>query len=235
MRKHASQHEQEAITLAQPALFNFTETTSGAVELFPAVWSAVEDLTSPQPLARRSALLRIKELSAHRLSPLVAYILATRLADPDLDVRVGVIRLLAEILTPDPQGRQNAENVNRHLVSYLSQMDAGLLTAILEAVEMEPDVEALAARLVNYCPSAGTFLTELLIDRKKSLPLRRQAVRLIGLVGFLEALPGLEKLEARLVSRRNGQQLMPFAPPSTGDEMDLLPHVQKSLFQLRYT
>lgn len=38
-----------SINLNQPTLFDFTGSSSGTVELFPTVWSAAEELTSPDP------------------------------------------------------------------------------------------------------------------------------------------------------------------------------------------
>jgi hypothetical protein len=235
MRKRTQTQETESISIAQPALFDFREASSGMVELFPAVWSALEDLASPAVLPRLSALERLLALKAHRLSPLVVYVLASRLADPDITVRINVIKILADTLSTDSDGAANAENVNRYLIFYLGQLPYHAIEKMLEAVNAAPEIEALAARLLNFSTSAGSFLADYLSERKNSLILRRQAVRLIGLVGYLEAVPALERMEARLASRRQGQQLMPFAPPSAPDEADLLPDLQKTLFQLKYT
>jgi hypothetical protein len=230
-----SSEESEYVNLAQPTLFDFTETSSGAVELFPSVWSALEDITSPDVSTRFSGLERLQLLKAHRLSPVVAYVLATRLDDPDLALRVEILKVLGKSLSSDSNGRPVAENVSRHLIAFLSQLKENTILALLEAVELAPEMEAAAARLINYCPYAGVYLSELLSDRKIVFALRRQAVRFIGLVGFLDAIPALERMEARLASRVAGQQLMPFAAPSIPDETDLLPEVQRTLSQLKYS
>lgn len=222
-----------SINLTQPTLFDFTESTSGAVELFPAVWSAVEGLAAPEPAARHSALDRLIELGAPRLSPLVAYVLATRLADPDISVRVRIIRVLGEALRPDEYGRTIPGRVNRYLVDYLSQMRTRPIFALMEAVDHAPEIEPHAARLINNCPYAGGHLSAILADRKNPLGVRRQAAHFIGLVGFLDATPALERLETRLATRLHGQRSMPFAPPSASDEVELLPAVQKALGVLR--
>jgi HEAT repeat protein len=232
-RSTMSTEESDFVHLAQPALFDFTETSSGAVELFPSVWSALEDLTSQDSSARLSGLERLHLLNAHRLSPLVIYVLATRLNDPDLSVRVEVLKVLGRTFSSDAQGRPTAEAVNQHLTSFLAHMRGDTLLAILQTSAHAPELEAYAARLLNYCPYAGEYLAEVLLDRKADFSCRIQAARLIGLVGFLDAVPALERLEARLASRLAGQQAMPFAPPAAMDETELLPEVQKSLSQLK--
>ena len=56
---------------------------------------------------------------------------------------------------------------------------------------------------------------------------------MIGRVGFLDALSSLERLENKLETRLNGQKTMPFAPPPSLDEADLLPAIRMALNSLR--
>jgi len=44
-----------AANISQPTLFDFSDSSSGVVELFPAVWSAVEGMTAPDVDTRREA------------------------------------------------------------------------------------------------------------------------------------------------------------------------------------
>ena len=81
------------------------EESRGNVELFPAVWSAVEDLTLSDVKVRWSALESLVELNAHRFSPVVAYIFVTRLAEQDLALRARIVQALGEVLVPDDQGQ----------------------------------------------------------------------------------------------------------------------------------
>jgi HEAT repeat protein len=207
--------------------------TAGMLELFPAVWSAAEGLTSPEVKVRAAALDRLLEVSAARLSPLVAYLLATRIADPDVPLRCRVVRLLREILTPDERGHLAPDAVRRHLSGYLTSMRTRSIYCLLEAAVAEPDIEPSVASILNACPYAGNHLVELLFDRHVPLPLRQQAACLIGKVGYLEAIPALERLSARLEARLGGQQSMPFAPPSGQDELQLLPPIREALRLLR--
>jgi hypothetical protein len=220
--------------MAQPVLFEFAQAAStGAVELFPAVWSAVEALAAEDAGARRNALDRLQQLNAPRLSPLVAYILATRITDPDIEMRGRVIRALGDVLSKDQAGNLAPEAVRKHLANYLAHMRTRPIFALLEVVMNDPGLESSVALLLNACPYAGTHLSSILADRKFAIPLRIQAARFIGIVGFLDAIPVLERLEARLISRLGGQQAMPFAPPPEPDESDLLPIVQSTLTTLR--
>jgi hypothetical protein len=218
----------------QPFLFEFAQTNgTGAMELFPAVWSALEGLCAPEAASRHVALDRLIEIGAPRLSPLVAYSLATRLADPDLTVRVRVVQIVAEILSRDLAGNVAPEAVRRHLTGALAQMRTRTIYALLEVSLFQSGLEKSIALLINSCPYAGGHLASILSDRKFPAPIRLQAANFIGRVGFLEAIPVLERLEVRLLSRINGQQAMPFAPTSLPDESELLPAVQSTLNLLR--
>lgn len=219
--------------LKQPALFNFSETSTGSMELFPAVWSAAEALSSPELADRLQGLKALESLHAPRLSPLVAYLTATRLLDPELELRKQVVRVLGAVLSPDEQGRPAPDLVYQHLTGYLSQMRMRPIFAILEVAAADRRLEACAARLLNACPYGGIHLTEILLDRKNELVIRKTAVRLIGRVGYLDTVSALEKIAARLETRLKGQQSMPFAPPAGPDETELLPEIHRALVMLK--
>ena len=217
------------INLTQPALFNFSQTTRGAVELFPEVWSAMEDMIASKPSRRHTGLDRLLKLNAPRLSSLVTYLLATRIIDADLTVRVRVIRIIGDVCSPDERGRSVSDSVKDALSGYLAQIDAGQVFCLIQASIFDPSIFSHISRIINYCPNAATHLSDILMDRKATLEERRQAAELIGRVGFLESLPTLERLHTRLAARLRGQQSMPFAPPPTPDEAELLPAVEKAL------
>jgi hypothetical protein len=217
------------INLSQPALFDFTHTTRGAVELFPEVWGAMEDLIVPKSALRLAAIERLVQLGAPRLSGLVAYLLATRLTDPDLTIRKRIIRVLVEVFSPDERGQLAPETVRGILSTYLVDLNPRAISCLVEASINDPSVISHVARLLNYCPDAASHLVDILTDRKASLEKRRRAAELIGKVGYLEAVPALERLQGRLAARLRGQQSMPFAPPPTPDEAELLPVVEHAL------
>jgi hypothetical protein len=222
-----------SIKLNQPALFDFTGSSSDTIELFPTVWGAAEELTSPEIEIRRSALERLAALNAIRLSPLIAYLVATRVYEPDLNLRKRVVQFLGDVLAPDEDGLPAPESVTRHLLAYLTQMRTRQILALLQVAAFDAITETSAARLFNACPYGGNQLAGIAGDRKVPMDIRREAARMIGLVGYLDALPALERLEARLNARLKGQQSMPFAPPSGPDESELLPVVQNALTLLR--
>ena len=219
--------------ILQPALFELGEAASGAVELFPAVWCAVESLMSPDFLSRQQGLSQLIELRAARFSPLVVAVLASRLSEPDLDLRRKIANTLGDILTLDEAGISAPEPVRQFLVFSLGQMRQRPIFSLLEVSLNDPQAQASIARLLNACPYAGRHLADILSDRKLPLGVRRDAARFIGLVGYLEAIPALERIEARLDARISGQQTMPFAPPGQPDESDLLPEIRAALLNLR--
>jgi len=91
------------------------------------------------------------------------------------------------------------------------------------------------ARLLNACPYAGRHLTDILAGRKNPLSIRKQAVHYVGIVGYLDSIPALEHISARLETRLQGQEAMPFLPSSQAseNEEELLPYIYSSLLLLR--
>jgi hypothetical protein len=222
------------LTPVQPTFFEVIETSTGLLELFPAVWSAAEGLTSPDVRSRNAALNRLLELGAPRLSPLISYLLTTRITDPDLSLRCRIVQILGDLLVVDERGHQAPDAVRRHMISYLAQMRTRPIFCLLQAAIADPSLEAHITRLLNTCPHAGTHMAEIFSDRGAPLHMRQQAVHFVGQVGFLEVVPALERLAVRLEARRIGQQSMPFAPPpATQDESELLPEINQTLWMLR--
>jgi hypothetical protein len=101
--------------------------------------------------------------------------------------------------------------------------------ALLQVADFDPQTLDSVAILLNACSFAGNHLADILLDRKQSISIRLRAVELIGKVGYLDAIPVLERIRTRLEARLNGQQHMPFLTLDDGDEVALLPSVQASL------
>ena len=219
--------------IMQPTLFEYDEAAHGAVELFPMVWSAVESLIAPDLPLRQRGLAQLVEVRAARFSPLVASILVSRLTEPDLELRRQIAYALGDVLARDESGQAAPELVRQYLVYTLGQMRQRSIYALLEISIGDPLAETAIARLLNACPFAGRHLADILSDRKLPLAVRREATRFIGLVGYLDAIPALERMLARLEARVNGQQTMPFAPLGQPDEVDLLPDIRSALLNLR--
>jgi hypothetical protein len=218
----------------QPPLFEYPETSIGSLEFYPLIWSSLEAFTSPDNSLRLAGLKQVNELGAARYSPLVAYTLATRLVDPDVGLRGEIIKILGEVLSPDRQGKSAPEAVIAHLSSYLRQMRRRPIFALLEAALADPSICSHVEKLLHYCPYGGNHLVEVLSDRMAPMHVRITAAKFIGLVGYLDTLPALERLEMRMSARLNGQQSMPFISQSSG-EGELLPVVQKAIRLLKST
>jgi hypothetical protein len=224
---------QMPVEVIQPTLIPPEGGTTGALELFPAVWSAAEALVSSQVRLRLEGLAELQRLGAPRLLPLVAYLVTTRLSDPSLELRQKALVLCASLLERDAEGQLAPEGVRQAVIQTVSQMRTRPIYGLLQAVENAPELVGNLARLLNASPYAGRHLMDLLADRKTPLGLRQKAADLIGQVGYLEAAPALERLELRLMARSNGQQSMPFAPADTASEAELLPAVRRALLLLR--
>ena len=217
---------------SQTPLF-IKEQSVGRVELFQAVWSAAEDLLSVDLSKREEGLKRLVELDAARFYPLIGYLLITRLNEPDTPLRSEIVRALSNALLPDLDGKQPPEESRSMLSRHLAQMRTRQVYALLQVLEYDVLTAVHVDRLLNLCPYASNHLAEILLDRKTPLPLREQAIEVIGRVGFLEAIPVLERLASRMESRQNGQGTMPLTPLSNPREITLLPVVRKALVCLR--
>jgi hypothetical protein len=197
------------------------------------LWDALEHLTAPRVSERRAGLTILDELDAPKQSPLVAYLLATRLTDPDVRFRAEVIKTLSEIINPGDNGLPPFD-VRRHLKGYHAVIGRGTVLATLEAAEVDPASVSHIADLFKLWPHTGAILADIATKRTISVSIRRQAIHFIGNVGFVETIPQLERLADRLESRANGQKRMTFAPQSEdGDECSLLSNVQATLTLLK--
>ncbi len=217
----------------QPTLFDYGEISSRFYELFPRVWQLLEAAISPELSIRRLAIKELIELDAARMLPLVAYLLVSRIIEPDLDTRALVVCAVSEALLPDEKGRLPTESSRQCLLGNLSQMRTRQIYALLQVLTRYPELEPGVARMLNACPYAGNQLADILASRRVPLDIRRYAVRMIGLVGYLDAIPALERLLARLESRIHGQQAMNFAPSETIEDVELIPDIRRSLAFLK--
>lgn len=216
----------------QIGFLEFEKSITGNTELFPAVWQALEGIASPEVAERNASLDSLLATEAHKLSPLVAYILATRLIDPNIKFRARIIDALGNVIAPT-QGLAPPPEVRRHLKAHCTVIGRGTVLALLEVAAVDTSVESHIASIFNLCSHSGTILIDLMADRKVPVSLRWQAINFIGRVGFIEAIPYLERLVDRLTSRANGQKRMPFAPPSEPDESTLISSAQAALTILK--
>jgi hypothetical protein len=230
-----------------PNLLDVQETTPSRFDYSPAVWQAAEALIAPDLVSRQVGLDRLIEYQAASANPLVAYVLATRLAEPDLRLRTRVVESLACLLNgndPGDQGKNgngkngngNGENGHNHhpgasqaLVDFLALMRTRQVYSLLQVGNFDPAAKPLVGRLLSFNSFAGNHLAEIFADRQAPLTLRKLAVYYTGQIGYLDALPTLERLAARLEVRKNGNG---FANPDE-DETALLPLIHEALDLLR--
>ena len=218
----------------QPTLFEFDDITTDTMELFPAVWGAAERLASPQAAERDEAVAQLVELDAPRLSPLIAYLLATRLDDQNIEVRFHVVQALGDILFPDKEGKVTPEKVRLYLLSYLSHMRQRQVFALLQVSAHYLAAEEHVASLLNACSYASVALGDIINDRKTSVSMRLQAIHFAELVGFIDIIPALERLVNRLEARSEKQERMSFlSSESASDEVSLLKASQAALAHLQ--
>lgn len=225
--------DQEHLMVSQLPLFDADEPASELLELFPSVWVAAENLSSTSLDHRSQALEYLKKTNAYRISPLIAYILYTRIDEPDLDLRAQVVGVLAEVFSPDASGQFALDTVRHHLSAHVARMRTREIYSLLQVLTVDSEFIQAVARLLNVCPYAGNQLADLAASRKIPMEIRCYAIQLIGEVGYLDALSTLERLLDRIESRLGGQQIMPFAPPTGVDESELLPVIKVALAQLR--
>jgi hypothetical protein len=216
----------------QPQLF-LLEESFGTIELFPSVWSALEDLTKAEEGLRLKALEKLIELDAPRFSPVVSYILATRISESILEIRARIVESLGKVLSPDENGFPAPEDVRSSLHLYLSGLRTRQIYSLLQVMAEYDYLGDHVCRLLNACPFAGNHLMDILNDNRVPIEIRKQAAFLIGKVGYLYTIPALEKLAGRLEARVAGQEAMEFAPPKNSKDSSLLPIVNEALQTLR--
>lgn len=216
----------------QPQLFSVEEGIE-QIELFPEVWSAAEKLISPELHLRWEGLEGLLELNAPRYSPLILYMLCTRIVEPDIDLRARIIEALGDVAQSDKHGNPAPGNVRLILINYLSRIRTRQIYDLLQVLVDYPSLEEHVTRLLNVCSFASNQLVEIINDRKKPVNIRQKAIRVIGIIGYVEAIPALDRLSARLEARMNGQKAMSFAPPTDNPELELLAATQEALESLR--
>ena len=195
------------VDIEQPDLNELNPSNSNKAEALPVIWEALELLTSPELLNWIAGLRRIIKLDAVRQHPLVVYVLMTRITEPDIELRTRIVQLLGSILDLDVRGPKKAasslEAVKKTLITALAGMRTRQIFALLQVIEFDKSADEAVSNLLSYCSFAGGHLAQILSNRTAPLSIRRQAAHFIGRIGYLDALPALERLVSRLESRRD--------------------------------
>jgi hypothetical protein len=158
--------------------------------------------------------------------------IATCLSDPDLYIRRRVTFILADLIANHSSTRQPPDEVRKVVLNYLHNMRESIVYGLLEVSVADEHADKPIYHLFNACSYAGKYLGDILSEWKNPLPIRQKAIYFVGLVGYLEVLPALERLYNRLEARQNGQYLMEFAPPSIKSDNDLLPYLRIAIDQM---
>jgi hypothetical protein len=195
------------VNIEQPDLIELNPSNSNKAEVLPVIWEALESLTSPELMNRITGLRRIIKLDAASQYPLVVYVLMTRITEPDIELRTRIVQLLGSLLDLDVRSPKKAalslEAVKKTLTTSLAGIRTRQILALLQVIEFDKSAEEAVSSLLSYCSFAGGHLAQILSNRIAPLSIRRQAAHFIGRIGYLDALPALERLASRLESRRD--------------------------------
>jgi len=148
---------------------------------------------------------RLVEYDAIRQLPLVAYLLTSRLAEADIEFRNQIVKQLGSIVGSIGSGAGPIQSVEDTLVDQLSEMRTRQVFALLQVSIYDMTSQGYVANLLSYCSYAGTHLAEILSNRSAPAEVRKQAAHYIGEIGYLDALPVLERMASRIENRGNDE------------------------------
>jgi hypothetical protein len=193
------------INLPQKALVAFNEPCGNTIVKTSVVWGAAEALTSPDLETRHAGLQQLVDQDAVRQHPLVAYLLISKLVEPDIALRSHIVDALADVVIPNGHGEPALAPTYSTLATHLTGMRTRQIYALLQVVDYDKSNESKVIGLFDHCSFAGGHLSCILATRTVPLHMRKLAAYFIGLMGYLDALPVLERIAARIESRQNGR------------------------------
>jgi len=214
------------INLPQKALISFDQPYGNTVVTTSVVWGAAEALTSPDLETRQGGLQQLVNQDAVRQHPLVAYMLISKLVEPDIVLRSHIVEALADVVTPNGHGEPEEAPSYPTLSTHLTGMRTRQIYALLQVVDYEKSNEPWVVGLLDHCSFAGGHLSCILSTRTVPLDMRKLAAYFIGRMGYLDAMPVLERLEARLETRQNGRSELGGVDD---DDAELLSMIRTSL------
>lgn len=191
-------------------------------------------LVSPHVEERRRGFALLCGREESRRSPLAAYLLAARVAEPDLALRAQIVTALAEYFELRGREFRYPAELRAAVTAYLRHYDRPEVIALLELHhagrhgQVSLPAEALI-HLFERVPGTADLLVRLAADRSLLLELRQAAIDVTGLVGFVAARSALEGLQLRIAGRRAGQLNMVFAPSDWPEDEALLPVLADTL------
>ena len=195
------------------------------------VWLAAERLVSPRVIEREEALDYLVEQGSFAKSPLIAYLLATRLSDPDLEVRCHMVKALGDVLAGGEKGEQLPDPVLRQLQGFLAYLNKEQILDLLEVSEQYLSAEESLIEIFKLCSYAGNVVSGIVNDRKIPLGIRQKAIYFCGEAGFLETTSILQVLVMRIEKRNQVLRKFPLRK-NTRDENQLYPYAVAALEKL---
>ena len=166
-------------------------------------WPTLEGLISSDRNQREMALEELGMFPDVQDQPLVVYLLATRLFDPDIQLRFQAVQMLGNLLAADSTGRRMPERSLKVLAEYTSQMEKGQLIKLLEVSVNYLAAEESILEILKLCSYAGKAMGGILNDRRLPVMIRQQAIYFCGEVGFLVTMTAIENLIQRIEKDRN--------------------------------
>ncbi|MBI3159311.1 MAG: hypothetical protein HYZ26_06915 [Chloroflexi bacterium] len=222
--------ESQAPATIQPRLFKPEKAARPQTpDDLPRAWSLLERLLNEEADARRTALTELAESGLVSQFPLVAWAIAARTLDSNADIRVKAVHLLAAALDPSAERVSRYEEIRQAVAQWLRTLDGKDLARMIGDRPNDPETRHALRTMFNLNSRAGERLAALAADRSLPLTTRKEAIHHIGVIGFSEAKPELERLSAKLQARVRGQRGMPFAPMGDSKEESLLPELSKTL------
>jgi hypothetical protein len=190
-----------AVHLEETGLVGLEGVETGRLEELPLVWEAAEAACSPELLNRVGGVERLIAMDSPKQSPLIVYLFASRLTEPDIELRTRIVKSIGGLEGEGSDGTALNEAVRKTLSERLAAMRTREIYALLQVALYDKSAEEYVANLLSGCSFAGDHLSQILSNRDIPLEIRRQAAYFIGLLGYLDALPIIERLASRLESR----------------------------------
>jgi len=194
-------------------------------------WLTLENLIAPDPDLRESALEELAELECCQEQPLIVYLLATRLLDPELEIRFYTARILGGWVNFDCPSQVLTEKSLSILTGFTNQLDQSQLVKLLEVSAAYLAAEGAVGNILKMCSYAGKALGGIVNDRTIPVEIRQQAIFYCGEVGFLNSEIAIRNLIQRVQKNQARAGFIPTRKKHL-DEEHLLPFAVAALGKL---
>lgn len=171
----------------------------------PELQEILERLISPDVHLRREAVDELAVVEGVEKDPLLVYLLATRLNDPDLEVRFQVVKEFGRMLAFEGGTQVLQGRPWEFLVNYLAGFEKEQYVKLLEVGEAYLAAEDPLIAILRVCSYAGKSLGGIVNDRKLPVRIRQQAIFFCGEIGFLSTAAALRNLISRVEKERSRQ------------------------------